>query len=166
MALYILISHNIFIMINHLICLLLGCLLSTTITAQEHVYVDDKIDDENIITLRVDDEMPFPDIKVLLARDIPFEDFTVGITPYRAQANYVITRTLQDARRVVKIDNCDNFPDFQIMVNDDEAFPDVRIEFRDNSAFVDFLIYSEKTTVSEQELIACLLPLIREKAGK
>jgi len=140
--------------------------LSTTLSAQVQVYVDDKIDDENIITLRIDDEMPFPDIKVLLARDIPFEDFTVGITPYRTQANFIITRSAQAAGRIVKVDNCDNFPDFQILVNDDEAFPDVRIEFRDNSSFVDFLIYSEKTTVSEQEIIACLLPLIREKAGK
>lgn len=136
-----------------------------SIQAQEFVFVDDNIGDA-LITLKIDDEVTFPDIQVVLGRDIPFEDFTVGITPFKNQATHIITKRPADASRLVKVDNCDNFPDLSILVKDRLPFPDVRIEFRDNSSFVDFLIYSEKTTVSEQELIACLLPLIREKAQK
>lgn len=135
------------------------------IQAQDFVFIDDNIPDA-AITVHIADEVTFPDIKVVLGRDIPFEDFSVGITPFKNQANYIITKRPVDAQRAVKVDNCDNFPDLSILVQEEISFPDVRIEFRDNSAFVDILIYTEKTTVSEQELIACLLPLIREKAQK
>ncbi|BDS13741.1 hypothetical protein [Aureispira anguillae] len=146
-----------------LLFLFLG--ISPSIQAQEFVYIDDDISDAPL-TIKIADEVTFPDLQVVLGRDIPFEDFTVGITPYKQQANYIITKRPTDAERLVKVDNCDNFPDLSILVKDKLSFPDVRIEFRDNSSFVDILIYSEKTTVSEQELIACLLPLIREKAKK
>lgn len=145
-------------------CLLFFINISWT-SAQEFVYIDNNIDNAEF-TLRIDDEITFPDIQVILGREIAFEDISVGITPFRHQANYIITRRPTDAERIVKVDNCDNFPDLSILVKEDLPFPDVRIEFRDNSAFVDVLIYSEKTTVSEQELIACLLPFIREKAQK
>lgn len=135
------------------------------IQAQDFVFIDDNIPDA-AMTVHIADEVTFPDIKVVLGRDIPFEDFSVGITPFKNQANYIITKRAVDAQRSVKVDNCDNFPDLSILVQEEISFPDVRIEFRDNSAFVDILIYTEKTTVSEQELIACLLPLIREKAQK
>lgn len=150
-----------------LYCILVFCLncLWAVAQEQEFVFIDNEADVETI-TIKIADEVTFPDIKVVLGRDIPFEDFTVGITPYKRQANYIITQNSSDAQRVVKVDNCDNFPDLSILVREEIPFPDVRIEYRDNSAFVDFLIYSEKTTVSEQELIACLLPLIREKAKK
>jgi hypothetical protein len=144
--------------------LLLFCYFNV-VQAQEFVYVNDNISDATI-TIRIANEVAFPDIQVLLGRDIPFEDITVGITPFKSQANYIITKRPGDANRVVKIDNCDNFPDLSILVKSELSFPDVRIEFRDNSSFVDLLIYSEKTTISEQELIACLLPFIREKANK
>ena len=134
-------------------------------SAQDLVFIDNNISEAKF-TILIDDEVTFPDIRVLLGKDIPFEDFTVGITPYRNQANYIITKHISDADRFVKVDNCDNFPDLSILIGPDLSFPDVRIEFRDNSSFVDILIYSEKTTISEQELIACLLPLIREKAKK
>lgn len=133
--------------------------------AQNFVFIDDNIPDAPM-TINIADEVTFPDIKVVLGRDIPFEDFSVGITPFKNQANYIITKRAVDAQRSVKVDNCDNFPDLSILVQEEIPFPDVRIEFRDNSAFVDILIYTEKTTISEQELIACLLPLIREKAQK
>jgi len=133
--------------------------------AQNFVFIDDNIADATM-TLQIADEVTFPDIKVVLGRDIPFEDFSVGITPFKSQANYIITKRAVDAQRLVKVDNCDNFPNLSILVQEEISFPDVRIEFRDNSSFVDILIYTEKTTVSEQELIACLLPLIREKAQK
>ena len=151
-------------MTKYYILLLLFCYLNG-IQAQEFVYIDDNISNA-AITVKIDDEVTFPDIQVVLGRDIPFEDFTVGITPFKSQANFIITRSDTDAERLVKVDNCDNFPDLSILVKPELSFPDVRIEFRDNSSFVDILIYSEKTTVSEQELIACLLPLIREKADK
>ncbi|WMX15938.1 MULTISPECIES: hypothetical protein [unclassified Aureispira] len=150
----------------HLFTALLFCILSTSaIQAQNFVFVDDDIPDATM-TVRIANKVTFPDIKVVLARDIPFEDFSVGITPFKRQANYIITKEAADAQRLVKVDNCDNFPDLSILVQEKIPFPDVRIEFRDNNAFVDILIYTEKTTVSEQEIIACLLPLIREKAQK
>lgn len=145
--------------------LLLSIYSLDQIQAQNFVFIDNNIADAPL-TLKIADEVTFPDIKVVLGRDIPFEDFSVGITPFKSQANYIITKRASDAERLVKVDNCDNFPDLSILVQEEIPFPDVRIEFRDNSSFVDILIYTEKTTVSEQELIACLLPLIREKAQK
>jgi hypothetical protein len=143
----------------------LFCSYTSSSQAQNFVFIDDNIPDASM-TIRIANEVTFPDIKVVLGRDIPFEDFSVGITPFKNQANYIITKRAIDAQRAVKVDNCDNFPDLSILVQEEIPFPDVRIEFRDNSAFVDILIYTEKTTISEQELIACLLPLIREKAQK
>jgi hypothetical protein len=149
---------------NYLFTILLLGFLTTT-NAQEFVYIDNNISDAKI-TIKIDDEISFPDIQVVLGKNIPFEDFTVGITPYKSQANYIIVQDISNAERSVKVDNCDNFPDLSILVKSEISFPDVRIEFRDKNAFVDILIYSEKATISEQELIACLLPLIREKAQK
>ncbi len=149
---------------NYLFTILLLGFLTTT-KAQEFVYIDNNISDAKI-TIKIDDEITFPDIQVVLGKNIPFEDFTVGITPYKNQANYIIVQDISNAERTVKVDNCDHFPDLSILVKSELSFPDVRIEFRDKNAFVDILIYSEKATISEQELIACLLPLIREKAQK
>lgn len=143
----------------------LFCSYTSSSQAQNFVFIDDNIPDASM-TIRIANEVTFPDLKVVLGRDIAFEDFSVGITPFKNQANYIITKRAIDAQRSVKVDNCDNFPDLSILVQEEIPFPDVRIEFRDNSAFVDILIYTEKTTISEQELIACLLPLIREKAQK
>lgn len=151
--------------VNLLIIFLLFVCHSKNIQGQNFVFIDDNIPNATM-TINIADEITFPDIKVVLGRDIPFEDFSVGITPFKNQANYIITKRAADAQRSVKVDNCDNFPDLSILVQEEIPFPDVRIEFRDNSAFVDILIYTEKTTISEQELIACLLPLIREKAQK
>lgn len=116
--------------------------------------------------IQIAEAVTFPDIQVQLGRDIPFEDFTVGITPYRAQAHYIITRREADAGMIVRLDNCNAFPDLSILYGVDVRFPDVRIEFRDDHRPVDILIYTEKTTLSEQELLACLLPLIKEKKAQ
>ena len=151
--------------LTSLIILLVSFCNVGNLQAQNFVFIDDNIADA-AITIQISDEVTFPDIKVVLGRDISFEDFSVGITPFKNQANYIITKRAIDAQRAVKVANCDNFPDLSILVQEEIPFPDVRIEFRDNSSFVDILIYTEKTTVSEQELIACLLPLIREKAQK
>lgn len=140
----------------------------TQLAAQQSVYVpsDNRNGGASQEPVRISTDVPFPDIRVLLARDLPFEDFSVGITPIRQQADYILTARPQDAAREVLLDNCSNFPALSILYGHDLSFPDVRIEFRDQSyGFApDFLIYTEKTTVSEQELLACLLPLILEKA--
>lgn len=149
-----------------LIMLLL--VIVTNLQAQQTVYVpsDTKNGGASQEPVRISTDVPFPDIQVLLARDIPFEDFSVGITPIRQQADYILTAYPQDAARAVLLDNCSNFPALSILYGNDLSFPDVRIEFRDQNFGLapDFLIYTEKTTVSEQELLACLLPLILEKA--
>jgi hypothetical protein len=142
--------------------------LVTNLQAQQNVYVpsDNKDGGASQQPVRISTDVPFPDVKVLLARDLPFEDFSVGITTIRHQADYILTERPEDAARVVLMDNCSNFPTLSILYGNNLSFPDVRIEFRDqNRGFApDFLIYTERTTVSEQELIACLLPLILEKA--
>jgi len=135
------------------------------LVGQSYVYVHQDADNAKE-TVHISDEVTFPDLKVQLGRDVPFRDIRVGITPYKSQANYIITKDESDAGLSVKVDNCDNFPDLSILVGEDVSFPDYRIEFRDRSSLVDVLIYTEKVTISEQELIACLLPLIREKAGE
>lgn len=149
--------------ILYLTNIILLLILSSTIHAQNFVYVDDNVPNAKE-TIRISDDITFPNIQVILGRNISFEDFSVGITTYKNQAHYIITKNPNDAERLVQVNNCDNFPDLSILVKEEIAFPDIRIEFRDN--FADILIYTEKTTISEQELIACLLPLIREKTGK
>ncbi|MGH1337605.1 MAG: hypothetical protein ACRBFS_15900 [Aureispira sp.] len=146
-------------------------LFSTLVTisqAQKSVYVpsDNRDGGASQDPVRISTHVTFPDIKVLLARDIPFEDFSVGITSIRHQADYILTARPEDAVQTVLLDNCSNFPGLSILYGHNLSFPDVRIEFRDQDrGFApDFLIYTEKTTVSEQELLACLLPLILEKA--
>lgn len=131
--------------------------------AQQHIYVNANANSE-LPVVNISENVSFPDIKVLLARDISFEDITVGITNNRHQADIILTRREIDAGLAVRVDNTEAFPDLRILYSHDLAFPDVRIEFRDDNRPVDYLIYTEKTTVSEQELIACLLPLIQEKA--
>ncbi len=150
--------------------LLLFALLATEAYAQQGVYVptDNRDGGASQSTVTISTHVPFPDIQVLLARDIPFEDFSVGITTIRHQADYVLTAKAADAARIVVVDNCNQFPTQSILYGNDLPSPDVRIEFRDQDrGFApDFLIYTERTTISEQELLACVLPLILEKARR
>ena len=139
--------------------------LPLCLRGQQSVFVNPNPSAERPV-VQIAEAVTFPDIQVLLARDIPFEDITVGITPYRVQADYIITQDEDDAGIIVRVDNCDAFPELSILYGTDLRFPDVRIEFRDDNRPVDILIYTEKTTVSEQELLACLLPLIQEKARR
>ena len=100
-----------------------------------------------------------------VGKNIPFEDFTVGITPYKSRANFVLTEAEASASRVVTLDNCDNLPDLSLKYGKNIAFPDVRIEFRENE-MADYLVYTENLLISTEELLVCLLPLIRQKAQK
>lgn len=143
----------------------LCALCAGTLYGQQTVFVHPNPNTERPI-VQIAEVVTFPDIQVLLGRDIPFEDISVGITPYRAQADVIITRKEADAGFIVRVDNCDGFPDLSILYGPDVRFPDVRIEFRDDHRPVDVLIYTEKTTVSEQELLACLLPFIKEKKAQ
>ena len=43
------------------------------VQAQDFVFIDDNISDATM-TLNIADEVTFPDIKVVLGRDIPFEE--------------------------------------------------------------------------------------------
>ena len=134
-------------------------------SAQDFVYIDDEIQDVEE-AIEISREVTFPDIRVQLGKDISFEDIKVGITNRKNKAHYILTEKIGDAARKVQVDNCDNFPDLRIEIGSNLSFPDYRIELVENEYWADILIYSEKVTLSEQELIACLLPLIREKTGK
>jgi hypothetical protein len=138
--------------------------------AQQTIYVPTDNGDGGASqkSVRISTDVNFPDVRVLLARDIAFEDFSVGITPFPRQADYILTATPADAARTVLLDHCDQFPELSVLYGAALSFPDVRIEFRDSDHGLapDFLIYTERTTVSEQELLACLLPLILEHARR
>ncbi len=135
------------------------------LSAQQIVFVAAKISDATE-TLKIDKNVNFPDIKIELGRNIPFEDIKVAMTNQRQQANYILTTNPNDANYSVKVDNCDNFPDLTIQIGANLSFPDYRIELVDWASRADVLIYSEKMTLSDQELIACLLPLIKEKIAQ
>lgn len=157
-------------MLFHSFLITFFSVFATFIHAQQTVYVptDNREGGASQETIRISTHVPFPDVKVLLAKDIAFEDFSVGITSIRRQADYILTRDPKDAAQKVVLDNCSNFPSLSILYGDDLSFPDVRIEFRDQNRGLspDILIYTEKTTISEQELLACVLPLILKKARK
>ncbi len=147
--------------------LLLLFILSAPFHSKAQVYVyADQDSDKSSEVVKISPKINFPDIRVQLGRDIPFEDIRVSFTSYRTQANYILTDDESDANQSVLIDNCNNFPDLSIEISTKPSFPDYRIEFTDNESFADVLIYSEKIGISQQDIVACLLPLIRKKTGK
>lgn len=150
--------------IKPLLVFFIGC-LPFLLQGQQAIFVHPNPNIERPI-VQIAEVVTFPDIQVLLGRDLPFEDISVGITSYRDQADFIITRREADAGVVVRLDNCDAFPELSILYGSEVRFPDVRIEFRDGHRPADVLIYTEKTTVSEQELLACLLPFIKEKKAQ
>lgn len=144
--------------------LFLCCLLPAFLFAQTKVYIDDHPRGSDDV-IRIDTRVSFPDVKVELGRNIAFEDFTVAVTTSRVRADIIITKREIQADQSVRIDNRASFPDFKILYGDDVSFPDVRIKYLGENPRqrADLLIFTENTSVSDQEIIACLLPQIKEK---
>ena len=143
--------------------LALSSLFPYFLQAQSTVFISDNPRNSQK-TVKIAQEVSFPDIKVRLGRDIPFEDITVGITDRRNRADVILTDQEIQAERSIRLDNEAAFPDLRILYGPEVSFPDIRIEFRGHEPLrADVLIYTENTTVSEQELIAALLPYIRRR---
>lgn len=152
------------IYLNYILIILFCINVSSFCVAQQTIFADAALEGASL-SLQVKKELNFPDIKVQLGKNIAFEDFTVALTNFKSRANFILSESEQSASRTIKLDNCDNFSDLKIQYGLDLSFPDVRIELRDNG-MADYLIYTENGLISAPELIACLLPLIREKAKK
>lgn len=149
---------------------LISCFLLYTqlLYAQQVIYVNNNNIDESLPVIQIDDAVAFPDIQVQMGRWVNFPDFQVRITSNEREADIIITADPRVTEIHVRVDNADAFPDLSILVGDERLvrFPDVRIRVVDFRAQADVVIFSEKGTLSEQELIAALLPAIREKAEK
>ena len=155
---------NIAIKLNSILIILFCLKVSSFCVAQQIIFADAGLEAASL-SLQVKKELNFPDIKVQLGKNIAFQDFTVALTNFKSRANFVLSESEQAASRTIKLDNCDNFSDLKIQYGIDLPFPDVRIELRENG-MADYLIYTENGLISAPELIACVLPLIREKAKK
>lgn len=129
------------------------------------IYVSSHADGDII---RISETATFADISISIGLDIRLEDIKVGITNNRNEADFVVTGKKEKADISYKVDNTENFPELVIHYGGENMFgiPDYRIQLVENNYFADILIYSEKLTLSEQEVIACLLPMIRKKTGK
>lgn len=147
--------------------LLLCCFLPQFLLAQTKVFIDDNPRGSGDV-VRIHTSASFPDVRVELGRDISFEDFTVAVTTSRVRADIIITKREIHAHETVRIDNRTAFPDLTILYGDDVSFPHVSIEYlgEDPRRRADFLIFTENTTVSDEEIIACLLPQIKKKMQK
>lgn len=141
---------------------LLCCLLPQFLMAQTKVFVDDAPHGSAEV-VQIDTRASFPDVRVELGRNIPFEDFTVAVTTSRVRADIIITKHEIHADETVRVDNRTAFPDFSILYGKAISFPHVSIEYlgEDPIRSADILIFTENTSVSDQEIIACLLPQIK-----
>lgn len=146
------------------LCTTILYLLPTALSAQTTVFVSERASDPDL-TLKISEKVSFPDIKVEIGRRISFENITVGMTKNRNKADYIIADSQLRASKSVRLDSRTAFPDLTILYGNDISFPDVRIEVHDDEYFrADVLIYTEKATISEQEIIGCLIDLIKKKA--
>jgi hypothetical protein len=110
--------------------------------------------DEKNVTITTD--LAFPDVEVLIGRDLVNEDISVGITNQRNKADYKLT-----TRTRIVYDNGKASNDLNVLYGADISFPDVRIEVREDAfPAPDYWIYSQDLNVSDEAIIETLLPII------
>lgn len=134
--------------------------LGISANAQRTVYVGEQCTSDQK-TYVISDEATFPDIKIQLGKRISFPDLKVKLTPYENQANIILQTSSMDANTCVQVDNCTRFPDVTIIYGENISFPDYKIQIDPFESFPDVTVYSEKVLISEAELIASLLHLLR-----
>lgn len=140
-----------------LFCLTLSSAAQTSVSIEKDLPFPD-------LRVEIGEDISFPDIKVKIGARTPFEDLTVGLTDSRAKANFVITKSSFPDKRILYGKSV-SFEDLKIVAGENVNFPDITIEVR-NSGVADYWIYSEKGSVSNEEIVLCLLEVIQKKLKK
>ena len=113
------------------------------------------------LTVNISENILFPDVSIKVGEEVLFENFTVGITANKNQADFIITESAF-ADVTIKISESALLADLSIKAGKSVQFPDVTIKIK-NSGVVDYIVYSEKEYITLQELIVALLPAINEE---
>lgn len=118
--------------------------------------------------IRISESHTFSDLSISIGHDIIGEDLSVAITEDKKKADFVVVGNSKRATVSYRVDNTEPFPDYIVHYGgrDIMAIPDYEIKMVRSEFYAGILIYTEKVTLSEQEVIACLLPMIRKKIGK
>jgi|LSQX01.2.fsa_nt_gb hypothetical protein len=113
------------------------------------------------LTVSISDKILFPDISIKIGEEVFFENFTVGITANKNQADFIITdSTFADV--IIKISESVLLADLSIKAGKAVLLPDVTIKIK-KTGVVDYAIYSEKEYITLQELVIALLPAINQE---
>jgi hypothetical protein len=113
------------------------------------------------LKVEISDDISFPDIKVKIGIDVSFEDLTVGFTNSKSKADFIISTSSFPDKKIL-YGKTVSFKDIQICASETISFPDVTIEIR-NSGWVDYLIYSDKNYISKEEIVICLIEVIKKR---
>lgn len=116
------------------------------------------------LRVEIADDISFPDFKIRIGQRVPFEDITVGITDSRARADFIISRSSFPDKRIMYGKSVP-FEDLKICAGEQVNFPDLTIEVT-HTGPADYWIYSEKGQVSHEEIVLCLIEVIKEKVKK
>lgn len=140
-----------------LLCLTLWASGQTTIALEKEIAFPD-------LRVEIAEDLSFPDFKIRIGQRVPFEDITVGITDSRARADYIISRSSFPDKRIMYGKSI-AFEDLKICAGEQVNFPDFTIEVT-HTGPANYWIYSEKGSVTHEEIVLCLIGVIKEKVKK
>ncbi len=138
----------------------LATFLSFNAFSQISFYVEKELPSSDF-SVKIGSNVSFPDIKVQIGENISYDDFTVGITDTKSKADFVIVKSKFQADKVVRASDDVSFPDISIQAGEDVSFPDVRIKIKKTGS-VNYLVYTEKASISMDDLVIALLPAINQ----
>lgn len=113
------------------------------------------------LRVEISDDISFPDLRVKIGTDVSFEDFTVGFTSSKSKADFIISTSSFPDKKILYGKSV-SFRDVQICASENITFPDITIKIR-KSGLVDYLIYSDKSNISKEEIVICLIEVIKKR---
>lgn len=135
-------------------------IISANAFSQISFYVDESLSYPDI-SVKIGTSVSYPDIRVQIGENISYDDFTVGVTSNKSKADFVIVKSKNQADKTVRASENVSYPDIRIQASDNVSYPDVRIEIK-KSGTVNYLVYTEKTFMSMNDLVIALLPVINK----
>ena len=94
---------------------------------------------------------------------LSFEDFTVGVTSNKRQAQFIVSES-RYSDYTVRAGEDVSYPDLSIKAGADVSYPDITIEIR-SSGIVDYVVYTEKDFITLRDIVIALLPAINTETG-
>ena len=113
------------------------------------------------LSVKISESTVISDISIKIGEKVNFADFTVGITSRRNQADFIITKTSIPEFTIRASSNV-LMPDISIKIGENVLFPDVTIKIK-TSGVVDYIVYTEKESITMNDLVIALLPAINKE---